>query len=55
MTFRILLILRAVLYSSAFVLLWAWLAVSVRPFDARLPLTIPAWALSSRHGSGTRG
>ena len=24
--------------------LWAWLAVSVRPFDARLPFTIPVWA-----------
>jgi protein-S-isoprenylcysteine O-methyltransferase Ste14 len=44
MPFRILLILRAALYSAAFVLLWAWLAVSVRPFDAQLPFTIPTWA-----------
>jgi protein-S-isoprenylcysteine O-methyltransferase Ste14 len=44
MAYRILLVLRAVLYSSAFVLLWAWLAALVRPFDARLPFTIPAWA-----------
>jgi len=43
MAYRILLVLRAVLYSAAFVLLWAWLAASVRPFDARLPFTIPAW------------
>jgi len=39
-----LVVLRAVLYSSAFVLLWAWLAASARPLDARLPLTIPVWA-----------
>ena len=37
-------ILRAALYSSAFVLLWAWLAASVQPLDARLPFLIPAWA-----------
>lgn len=36
-------VVRAVLYSSAFVLLWAWLAMAARPFDARLPLAIPAW------------
>jgi protein-S-isoprenylcysteine O-methyltransferase Ste14 len=42
--FRMLLVLRAALYSSAFVLLWAWLAASVQPLDARLPFTIPAWA-----------
>jgi protein-S-isoprenylcysteine O-methyltransferase Ste14 len=44
MSFRILLVLRAVIYSAAFVLLWWWVAVSVRPFDARLPFVIPAWA-----------
>jgi protein-S-isoprenylcysteine O-methyltransferase Ste14 len=43
MLYRILLVLRAALYSAAFVLLWAWLAASVRPFDARLPFTIPTW------------
>ena len=37
-------ILRAALYASAFVLLWAWLAASVQPLDARLPFLIPAWA-----------
>jgi protein-S-isoprenylcysteine O-methyltransferase Ste14 len=42
--FRMLVILRAALYSSAFVLLWAWLAVSVRPLDSRLSFTIPVWA-----------
>jgi protein-S-isoprenylcysteine O-methyltransferase Ste14 len=40
---RMFVVLRAVLYSSGFVLLWAWLAVSVQPLDARLPLTIPLW------------
>lgn len=34
---------RAVLVSLAFVLLWAWLAVSVQPLDAGLPFTIPVW------------
>lgn len=41
---RALVILRAALYSAAFVLLWAWLAASARPFDARLPFGIPVWA-----------
>jgi len=41
---RILVVLRAALYASAFVLLWAWLAASVQPLDARLPFAIPAWA-----------
>jgi protein-S-isoprenylcysteine O-methyltransferase Ste14 len=40
---RILLILRAALYSFGFILLWAWLAASVRPYDARLSMAIPAW------------
>lgn len=42
--FRMLVVLRAALYASAFVLLWAWLAASVQPLDARLPFTIPLWA-----------
>jgi protein-S-isoprenylcysteine O-methyltransferase Ste14 len=42
--FQKLVVLRAALYSSAFVLLWSWLAASVRPLDARLPFTLPAWA-----------
>jgi protein-S-isoprenylcysteine O-methyltransferase Ste14 len=41
---QMLVVLRAVLYSSGFVLLWAWIAASARPFDARLPFTIPVWA-----------
>lgn len=39
-----LVILRAAFWASAFVLLWAWLAVSVRPLDAGLPFTLPGWA-----------
>lgn len=42
--FRMLVVLRAAFYASAFVLLWAWLAASVRPLDARLPFAIPVWA-----------
>lgn len=40
---RTFVILRAVFYSAAFILLWAWLAVLVRPFDARLAFTVPTW------------
>jgi protein-S-isoprenylcysteine O-methyltransferase Ste14 len=36
-------VLRAALYAVGFVFLWAWLAASVRPLDARLPLAVPAW------------
>jgi protein-S-isoprenylcysteine O-methyltransferase Ste14 len=35
--------LRSALYALSFVLLWAWLAASVRPFDARMTFTLPAW------------
>lgn len=33
--------LRGVLYAFAFVLLWGWLAVSVRPLDERIPFAVP--------------
>jgi protein-S-isoprenylcysteine O-methyltransferase Ste14 len=36
-------ILRGILYSAGFVWLWAWLVVSVRPFDARIPIALPSW------------
>jgi protein-S-isoprenylcysteine O-methyltransferase Ste14 len=36
-------VLRGVIYSAAFVSLWAWLALSVRIFDSRLPLRLPSW------------
>lgn len=35
--------MRGVVYSAAFVWLWAWLAVSVRSFDERLPVSLPLW------------
>jgi protein-S-isoprenylcysteine O-methyltransferase Ste14 len=37
------LILRALLYAGAFSFLWGSLAVSLRPLDARLGLTVPSW------------
>jgi len=40
---RSFIVLRGVLYASGFVLLWAWLAASVRPLDGRLPFAIPPW------------
>jgi protein-S-isoprenylcysteine O-methyltransferase Ste14 len=36
-------VFRSALYASAFVLLWAWLAASVQPLDARAPFTLPVW------------
>jgi protein-S-isoprenylcysteine O-methyltransferase Ste14 len=39
----LLVVLRAVLYSAGFVLLWWWLAALVRPLDARLPFIVPVW------------
>ena len=36
-------ILRGLLYATGFVCLWAWIAASVRPFDAHFPISIPAW------------
>src|SRR4051812_35174317 len=36
-------ILRGLVYSAAFVWLWTWLTLAVRPFDARLAVTLPLW------------
>ncbi len=36
-------IVRGLVYSAAFVWLWAWVAVSVRPLDEKLPVTLPTW------------
>jgi protein-S-isoprenylcysteine O-methyltransferase Ste14 len=36
-------ILRGALYSAGFVWFWAWLALSVRPLDARIPVGLPNW------------
>lgn len=43
---RISVALRGILYSSGFVLLWAWLAVSVQPLDERFPVAIPPFLRS---------
>jgi protein-S-isoprenylcysteine O-methyltransferase Ste14 len=40
---RVFVLLRAMFWAAGFVLLWWWLAVSVRPYDARLAITIPVW------------
>jgi protein-S-isoprenylcysteine O-methyltransferase Ste14 len=36
-------ILRGLVYSALFVWLWAWLTVSVRRYDASIPVALPAW------------
>jgi protein-S-isoprenylcysteine O-methyltransferase Ste14 len=40
---RLLVAVRAAFYAGSFVLLWGWLAVAVRPSDARLGGLLPAW------------
>ena len=40
---KIFTILRGVVYSAAFIWLWAWLAISVRTLDTQLPLSLPDW------------
>jgi protein-S-isoprenylcysteine O-methyltransferase Ste14 len=40
---QILLGLRALLVATAFVVLWTWLAVSVRPLDADVAVSVPSW------------
>lgn len=40
---RIFTVLRGLLYSTAFIGLWAWLASYVRRFDPQIPLTLPSW------------
>jgi protein-S-isoprenylcysteine O-methyltransferase Ste14 len=36
-------ILRGLIYSALFVWLWAWIAVSVRRYDASIPVALPPW------------
>ena len=36
-------ILRGLIYSAAFIWLWTWLAISVRPYDSRLAVSLPLW------------
>src|SRR5687767_7079674 len=35
--------LRGLLYATAFIALWSWVAVSIRPLDERIGMTIPTW------------
>ncbi len=35
--------LRAALYMTGFVLLWGWIALSVRSFDQRIGIVLPGW------------
>jgi protein-S-isoprenylcysteine O-methyltransferase Ste14 len=35
--------LRSILYAFGFVLLWAWVAGTVRRYDVRLPVSLPEW------------
>ncbi|MGH9382006.1 MAG: methyltransferase family protein [Thermoanaerobaculia bacterium] len=35
---------RGLVYASAFVAIWWWVVVAVRPLDRGIPLAIPAWA-----------
>ncbi len=39
----LLLAVRALLYMTGFMLLWAWLAVLIRPLDTRLGVSLPQW------------
>jgi len=41
---QLFLAMRSLLASAAFVTLWVWLALSVRVFDSRIPIAVPAWA-----------
>jgi protein-S-isoprenylcysteine O-methyltransferase Ste14 len=36
-------LVRGAVYSALFVWFWAWLAVSVRPLDGRIPIALPGW------------
>lgn len=36
--------LRALIYSTSFVLLWGWLALGARQYDAQLGIGVPTWA-----------
>lgn len=48
-------ILRGLAYSVGFVWLWAWVAASVRRFDADLPVALPSWARPIGYGVALAG
>ena len=35
--------IRGLLYATGFVLVWGWVALSVRPYDAALGVDLPSW------------
>jgi protein-S-isoprenylcysteine O-methyltransferase Ste14 len=36
--------LRALIYMTGFVLLWGWLSLNMRPYDARFGFSLPGWS-----------
>jgi len=48
-------ILRGVVYSAAFVWLWTWLAISIRPLDTQLALSLPIWLRPLGFAVGSAG
>lgn len=48
-------IVRGVVYSAGFVWLWTWIAVSLRPFDAKIPVTLPDWLRPAGFGLALAG
>lgn len=46
---------RAAIYMTAFVLLWGWLALTVRRFDPILGISLPAWLRPVGIGAMTAG
>ena len=46
---------RGVIYSAGFVWLWAWVAASVRPLDAKIPIALPDWLRPIGVGLGSVG
>ncbi len=52
---RSLVLLRSVVYATGFVGLWAWLVISVRPFDSRIPVALPDWLRPIGFGLASMG
>lgn len=48
-------ILRGILYSAGFVWLWTWIAVSVRRYDAKIPVALPEWLRPAGFGLALAG
>ena len=48
-------VLRGLVYSALFVWLWTWIAVSVRRYDADLPVVLPAWLRPAGYAVGLAG